>query len=261
MQIMDKSKIKDTGILVEYVLGELNQSERELVEAAIRQDPSLKSTLDSIESSFEQLGSENAIKVPESVKIELLKRIKGEIKKTIPLPRTNDRRFYLNIAASAAAILCVVSIYLLTQLNNANEALEVANENNSELNENFNTISEQLVETNKWYAAINDPDSEKYVLKGNSLMPEGLVISYVNNTKKSILINTEQLPKLDAEHDYQMWADVNGEMIDMGVINKEGTMLAMNYIENAKSLNITIEQAGGNDHPNVAQLVTNIYLR
>lgn len=258
---MDKAQIIDNGILEQYVLGELNASEQGRVEAAISHDPALKTTLAAIELSFERLAFENAIKAPDAVKIELLKNIKQETTKTIPLPNTNEKRFYLNIAASAAAILCVVSIYLLTQLNSTNKALKIAQENNTELNDNFKNLNEQLVETSQWYEAINDPDSEKYVLKGNSLMPEGIIISYVNDAKKSILINTEQLPKLDAEHDYQMWADVDGEMIDMGVINKEGSMLAMNYIDNAKSLNITIEPAGGNDHPTVSQLVTNVYLR
>jgi hypothetical protein len=69
------------------------------------------------------------------------------------------------------------------------------------------------------------------------------------------------LPDLDAEHDYQMWADVEGEMIDMGVISKSKTLMAMAYIDHAESLNITIEPAGGNDHPTVARLVTNVHLR
>ena len=75
------------------------------------------------------------------------------------------------------------------------------------------------------------------------------------------MINTERLPDLDADHDYQMWADVEGEMINMGVISKDKKLMAMNYIDHSESLNITIEPAGGNDHPTVERLVTNVYLR
>jgi hypothetical protein len=49
-------------------------------------------------------------------------------------------------------------------------------------------------------------------------------------------------------------------MIDMGVILKNEPMLAMKYIPNATSLNITIEPLGGNDHPTVERLVSNVYL-
>ncbi len=74
------------------------------------------------------------------------------------------------------------------------------------------------------------------------------------------VINTKKLPQLDADHDYQMWADVDGEMIDMGVIPKNKELIAMTYINNAESLNITIEPAGGNDHPTVERLISNVYL-
>ena len=109
--------------------------------------------------------------------------------------------------------------------------------------------------------AIVNPDTEQYILKGNASIPEAKIVSYVNHKMKSVVINTEGLPELDADHDYQMWADVEGEMINMGVISKNKNLMAMTNIDHAESLNITIEPAGGNDHPTVARLVTNVYLR
>lgn len=66
---------------------------------------------------------------------------------------------------------------------------------------------------------------------------------------------------LNAEHDYQMWADVEGEMINMGLIDNKKDLLAMNYIENAESLNITIEPLGGSEHPDVSRSISNVYLK
>ena len=110
------------------------------------------------------------------------------------------------------------------------------------------------------FTTITHPDTEQYILKGNALMPEGKVISYVNHETKSVVVNTERLPDLDEAHDYQMWADVEGEMINMGVISKGNNLIAMSYIDHAESLNITIEPLGGNDHPTVERLVPNVYL-
>jgi len=45
-------------------------------------------------------------------------------------------------------------------------------------------------------------------------------------------------------------------MIDMGVIPKNSDMVAMTYIADAESLNITIEPAGGSDHPTVSKLIS-----
>jgi hypothetical protein len=173
----------------------------------------------------------------------------------------NTLQSYLKIAAGFAAILCIGLIYMFTQLNTTKKQLEIVEQENTKLNKNIENLNNYLMETNKWYVAINDPDVQKYVLKGNALMPEATVISYVNNIKRSVVVNTKRLPELDDQHDYQMWADVEGEMINMGIIDKTKDMIAMNYIDNAESLNITIEPLGGNDHPTVSQLITNIYLK
>ena len=89
-------------------------------------------------------------------------------------------------------------------------------------------------------------------------MPNGKVVSYVNHNTKSVVINTERLPDLDDEHDYQMWADVEGEMINAGIFNGNSFDLQqIKYIAEAESLNITLEPEGGSEHPTVELLQAN----
>jgi len=57
-----------------------------------------------------------------------------------------------------------------------------------------------------------------------------------------------------------MWAEVNGEMVNMGVINREistDKLLALPYADNAIGY-ITIEPKGGNLTPSVENIVANI---
>ena len=77
---------------------------------------------------------------------------------------------------------------------------------------------------------------------------------------KQDLLDAEGLPELDADHDYQLWADVEGEMIDMGVIAANDPTQVMNYIPMAESMNITIEPKGGSDHPTVSNLIASIVM-
>lgn len=49
-------------------------------------------------------------------------------------------------------------------------------------------------------------------------------------------------------------------MISMGLLPTDKDLVALTYIEKAESLNITIEPKGGNDHPTVERLISNIYL-
>ncbi|WP_157717187.1 anti-sigma factor [Formosa sp. Hel1_31_208] len=257
---MDKTYILDNGILELYVLSELSQSEQQQVQRVIQQHPELKTIVETIEYSFESLAFENAIDPPTSVKTNLLRDISTSPTKIIAISPQKSLRSYLAIAASIAAFLFVGTIYMYTQLNTTKNQLKIVEQENTKLNNNINNLNTSLEETSTWYVMINNPDVEKYILTGNSQMPEAKVISYVNNTDKTVVINTAYLPELDKDHDYQMWADVEGEMINMGVIHKNKDMLAMTYIDHAESLNITIEPAGGNDHPTVSQLITNIYL-
>jgi len=237
---------------------------RDRIEQLLASDVELKSHFDKLEQDFEKLGLENAIHPPSQVKSSLLKQIqasKTESDTAVVLNTTNNSKFYLGIAASVAALLMLGTFWMYSQLNEVKEQLQIVESNNTELNTTIEVLNVKLKENSASYNAIVNADTEQYVLKGNATLPEAKVVSYVNHKLKSVVINTEQLPSLDADHDYQMWADVKGEMINMGVIPKDKTLMTMAYIDNAESLNITIETSGGNDHPTVERLVTNVYLK
>ena len=85
-------------------------------------------------------------------------------------------------------------------------------------------------------------------------------VAYVNPVKKLSYINVSNLPQLPEDQCYQMWAEVNGELVNLGVIrqfeNKE-KLLALPYGDNAIGY-ITIEPSGGNETPTVQNIVANI---
>jgi anti-sigma-K factor RskA len=262
--MMDKKSLIEDGLLEQYMLGELNAEQCEHIEALLVSDAELRAYFEGLELGFENLGLENAIPPPQIVKSQLLAELNSRSNvtpKVAPLDKKSSTTFYLGVAASIAVLLMVGSFWMYSQLNAVKQQLQTVQTNNIELNTTIENLNNELERTNSFYTGIVNPDTEQYVLKGNALAPNAKVISYVNHKSKSVVINTERLPELDADHDYQMWADVDGEMIDMGVISKNKTLMAMAYIDRAASLNITIEPAGGNDHPTVSRLITNVYLQ
>ena len=260
--MMDKKTILDNGLLEQYLLGELNTTECEQIENILATDAELKAHFDQLEQDFETLGLENAITPPSAIKAQLLGNIasSSSTSKVVELKPNSNSKWYLGIAASIAGLLLIGSFWLYSQLNDVKQQLQTVENEKTELNNAVEKLNQQIEDNAELFATISHPDTEQYILKGNSLMPKGKVVSYVNHNTKSVVINAERLPELDAKHDYQMWADVEGEMINMGVISKNSKLLAMSYIDYAESLNITIEPAGGNDHPTVERLVTNVYL-
>lgn len=262
--MIDKKSLLEQGLLEQYLLGELNAIQCEQIEDLLVSDTELKTYFDLLDKDFESIGLENAIVPPAAIKAQLLDQIsasKNRTTKVIELKKSNISKPYLAIAASIAALLMVGSFWMYSQLNDMKQQLQTVETDNTELNTTIEALNTKLAETNTLYTAIVNPDTEQYILMGNASLPEAKIVSYVNHKTKSIVINTERLPDLDVDHDYQMWADVKGEMIDMGVISKNKNLMAMTYINHAESLNVTIEPLGGNDHPTVSRLVTNVYLR
>lgn len=258
---MDKAYILKHGILEQYLLGELNIEDQIIVEQLLSEDTELKSRFETLEANFETMAFENAITPPEAVKINMMDSVKAQQAKIILISQNKSVKTYFYFAASVAAILLIGSIYMFNQLNKTKQQLQIVEEQKTLLLKDIEGLNENLEISSKLAGILNSSDTEQYILKGNTLAPEAKIISYVNHKDKVIVINTKDLPKLDDAHDYQMWADVDGNMINMGVIDKQKQLLAMNYIDNAESLNVTIEQAGGNDHPTVSNLISNVYLR
>ncbi|WP_081817363.1 anti-sigma factor [Leeuwenhoekiella sp. MAR_2009_132] len=259
--MMDKSYILEHNILEQYLLGELSRADEQKIEELILKDADLKEQLNSLESNFELMALENAITPPEKVKDSLMKVVRGSNLKGNSVAKKNSLKTYLGIAATLAALFMITSLYILKQLSDTRNQLKLVDTENSVLIENIENLNTSAEHTSKLLALLKSPETEQYILKGNELAPGAKIVTYVNHKEKSIIVNAKDLPKLDENHDYQMWADVEGVMIDMGVIAKESDLLAMNYIDKATSLNITIEPAGGNDHPTVSRLVSNVYLR
>jgi len=259
--MMDKKTIIESGMLERYLLGELSVSENQQLEAMLQKDAELRSLFQEMELDFEKMALENAITPPTEIKKQLMSEIARDTAPVISLDERNrSTKQYLAIAATFALLFGVTTIWLYNQMNKMQDSIEVVEAQNSELKDELELVLENYDEVVIWYETINDPDAIQLILNGNDRSPNAKAISYVNHTNKTVVLNAKELPPLDADHDYQLWADVAGEMIDMGVIPKGAEMAAMQYIDNAESFNITIEPAGGNDHPTVEQLISNVYL-
>jgi anti-sigma-K factor RskA len=98
------------------------------------------------------------------------------------------------------------------------------------------------------------------ILHGNDLAPNSRAVAYVNHENKMVVVNAQGLPELPNDKTYQMWSDVDGEMIDMGLLQTNEELITLRYIDKAESLNITIEPAGGNEHPTVEKLIAYVTL-
>ncbi len=253
--MIEKDNIKDSGVLEQYLLGELEATDMVSVDVILQNDEVLRKYFDELEKKFEMVGLENEIQPPAHVKDQIFNSI-GDVNQN----KSKSNPWLLGIAASMALFALVTALFIYSQLQDVKQDFRLVEEKNKELIKDNSELSNAYNEVTNWLNDINNLDIDRYQLTGNDMSPSSKLVAYLNHTEKKVIINTEGLQQLETSQDYQMWADVDGEMISMGVIDVTQKLHTLDYIEDAESLNITIEPKGGSDHPTVSNLISNVYI-
>jgi len=249
-----KEKIKiflDSDLLEKYLLGTTNEQESLQVERYIAMYPEVRETYNELQENLETFAKMHAMETPEGLKNKILARIKSE--------NAGRRKFFrYAIAASFAAIMFASASYFLW---NQNQNLQ---EENTIVNNKIESLKEdmrlELEDVRNQFIVLNNPQTRRYNVKGNTKAKELKAIAYINPVKKLSYINVKNLPNLPKDQSFQMWAEVNGEMINLGIIDKKAgkeRLLALPYADKAVSY-ITIEPKGGNNSPTVKNIVAKI---
>jgi len=250
---MNKEYILKEGLLEKLLLDELTVDESEAVELAMENNPELRQRFQLLEADFERMAFENAIAPPPHVK-NLLKYQMDSVKDdTWPT-------HWLWAAASLAVIFMLTTFWMYTKWQSAKGELNALQNQSVVLEERLDLLEENYELTNHRLQLINSPSTIPFVLRGNKKTPNSRAVAYVNHDNKLVVVNPKGLPVLPQDQTYQMWSDVNGEMINMGLLPTDKELVTLKYIDQAESLNITIEPAGGNDHPTVEQLISYVTL-
>ncbi len=264
----DRKTIIESGMLEMYLLGLLPDKQVTELEKMLSEDAELAERYAEIEQDFENVSFENAIQPPDFIKEDLFESIRTEYENVKTLPRTTSSQkqaikkpqTFLWMAASLATLFMVSAFWMFTQWNAAKDDLQITQKELNDIKSQIETLQTDLQNSQLLADVVKDPNTLQYALKGNDKIPGGFATAYINHEDKSAIVNVQKLPALPSDQTYQMWADVEGEMINMGVIDKSKDVVVLQYIDEAESLNITIEPAGGSAHATVTQLVTNVYL-
>ena len=250
---MDRKRILEEGLLEKYLLHELTVREQHAIEKVLQEDVELQSRFELLEADFEQMAFENAIIPNTRVKESLKARIESENTK-------QSNKWPLFAAASIALIFLSTSFWLFMNWQDAQKDLNTIRNQTTDLQKRLNLLEAKTAITETQLNVINHVNTIPFLLKGNAKLPDAHAVAYVNHEDKLVMVNPKGLPELSDERTYQMWGDVDGEMISMGLLSPNEELLALEYINNAESLNITIEPAGGSEHPTVENLISNVML-
>jgi anti-sigma-K factor RskA len=249
-----KEKIKiflDSDLLEKYLLGTTSLHESQQVERYIAMYPEVRETFDELQENLEVFAKMHAIKTPEGLKERIIARIKSE-------NRNRFKFFRYAIAASIAAFMFAgVSYFFWDQNQDLQQENTMVSNKIKDLEQN---MRDQLQDVRNQFIVLNNPQTKKYTVNGNKKAKELKAVAYINPVKKLSYINVSNLPHLPENQCFQMWAEVNGEMVNLGVIKEafgQDKLVALPYAEDAIGY-ITIEPQGGNVSPTVENIVANI---
>ncbi|XLS28016.1 anti-sigma factor domain-containing protein [Flavobacteriaceae bacterium M23B6Z8] len=243
----------ESDLLERYTFGETTDQETIQVEHFIEKYPEVKQQYDLLQGDLENFARSYKVELPKGFKEEML----------AGMPRKDNGRslyrIYFMAASVAAVIFAAVSITLWSQNRMLIEENNLVSSEILSLKKDVVATNMKLDDIKNQFLVLNNAETRKYVLKGNERARRLKTVAYINPVEKLSLINVQSLPELPEEQVYQMWADVDGEMVSLGVLKKDkDKFVHVPFKENAKSFNITIEPKGGNEHATVENTVANI---
>lgn len=218
---MDKEKFIASGLLHQYALGLTDPEEEQVVENFLSAYPELKDEVLRAQRSVRQLALNHGIHP-------------SPAHKTPSEPRTVSNLPTTRRPINHAVIAAFLGILALWYFQSRRTAMHHANQLQAVL-ENCEKDSEP-----NRHAAVHlfHPDTRIVVFQGNSLKNAHSPIVFWNAHTRTAYCYPASLPALSADSCYQLWAEVNGQMIRLAVL-KSAALQAVEFADKAQNLHIT----------------------
>lgn len=261
---MDIQKYIASGVLEQYVLGQLSAAECSEVEANAVQYPAIKAEIEAIEMAFEQYGQANAIEPSPGLEAKIFDKIGSPKVDTSPAPPSPDNssglfsRTITMLAVAASLAVLFWGYTLRSELQTTRQALQEAQANYETLQTD---CSQQLIQKEKaetYIAFLRDRDTRPVELAGTEKAPDAVAAVFWNAEQKKSYLEITSLPPVPTGKQYQLWAIVDGTPVDMGVfdvtIGPDG-YIEIPHIDQPQAFAVTLEKAGGNPTPTLSEMV------
>jgi len=254
------TKFLNSKLLDNYLIGQTSAEENAKVENYISKYPEVKEAYNTLQNNLELVSQANAVEAPVSILGNILNELDdAAVVKLKQKPKKSW--FNYGIAASVVAVLFAsYSFFLYNQNLKLSEENQVVVDEIFDLRSDINENNERLNALMDQFNQLNNPETEKYVLKGNRRAKNLKTVAYINPKDKTTMIDVVSLPQLPEEQYYKLWAEVQDKMVGVGILSKADRRLQkIPYTKDALGLSITVEQKGQqistqNDNTPVAEI-------
>jgi anti-sigma-K factor RskA len=246
-----------SGIIESYVMGLASETERQEFEANCMQYPEIAEARTAFEVALEDQLLRDAISVPSFLKVQIQEKIKSsaiettitEFEEERPARRIGAWRWL----AAASLILMAGSIYWAITTNKKYQALQAKNrELESQVQQSTALGNDMRDDLDK----LRNHPMKTAALKGEDDHAYAIVYWDTVSTSRDVYLMINNLPQPASDKQYQLWALLNGQPIDLGMIEvkQQRLLYRMKNVQNAQAFAITVEPQGGSPKPTTSPI-------
>ncbi len=161
--------------------------------------------------------------------------------------------FILRLVAAASIILFLATGYLYYQTRQENQDLAKTNDRLSVSLDTTRNILNRIIDETK---VVSDPNTMVVNMVGTTVAPKSSANIYWDSASTSVYLVVKNMPKLPTDKQYQLWALIDKEKVDLGVFDAtdDKVILKMKNTKKAQAFAITIEKKGGSSSPTLDKL-------
>ncbi len=237
-----------SGIIELYVLGICSPEEEKEFESLLHQYPELDAAVQEYETQLENEMQQQATLPSAEIDEKILKTFDSLNTPIVALPVNKENKrsvSWWKMAAAASVLLLITSAvfnYLLYNKTKKQElALQLKGDNKTTLPAGD-------------YEILKDPTITPVAMYGVGYHAICRCTMFWDKKTGKIYVMIHHLPKSSESKDYQLWANVNGTQVSVGIVKDEirGRFIEMqNVPAGATAFTVTLEKAGGSTTPDM----------
>lgn len=267
-----------SGILETYVSGAASDQERREVECLSSVYPEIKAELDDLEDIMGDFTLEYQAPPPPGMKNKIMAAIQEEAQvpalkavadkpdtdehvaaKDSPAPKSSRRdpsNFPWRIAATILLLVsCGLLYFLITLEDDYKAEIESQRTNIVNLQSKMDDLSNEMATQQDQLAILSSPSILKIPLNAADGEGQENALVFWDSSNQNVYLDPQQLPSVDDNHQYQLWALKDNQPIDLGTVLKGDIgFQQMKKAMEADAFAITLEPLGGSEQPTLEEL-------
>ncbi|WP_166336026.1 anti-sigma factor [Sphingobacterium chungjuense] len=266
---MDIKEYISSGIIESYVLGIATEEEVSILDCVRNKHPEVEAAIREAEILLEDTAFLQAAIPPAELRETIWASIEQQennkpnqssvsTEENTEAPAvtsavSNRRVIQFSPLAIAATALLVCSVGYNAYLYQQRTATDAAMAQIETKNKSSELL---LADAYKSLDMLQNPAVSMISLAGVETNPQLSAVVLWNKEESQVYLMADKLPHAPEGKQYQLWALLDGQPIDAGMVplEKGDVMHAMKSISNAQAFAITLEDKGGSPTPNLAEL-------